>query len=301
VSALTSGPRPPLATILPLCAALGYAFAAMMLKRATERGAGPWRIAFITNWIAALIFTPWWLTPHQPFTWTNLLHAIICGVAFFVGQVFTFLALSRGDVSVATPVMGTKVIFVALFVTLFAGESLSPALWIAALLTAFAAALMGGKRTGCAEHFGRSLLYGFTAAAAFSLTDVLQQQWVPAWGFGPFDATLFLTLAVLSLGLIPTFSAPLRDLPAASWCWALGGGLLLSIQATGIAYSIATFHEVTTSNILYNTRGIWSVVLVWVIGHWFGNVERSQGASVMVRRLFAALLLLAAVFLSISR
>ena len=76
---------------------------------------------------------------------------------------------------------------------------------------------------------------------------------------------------------------------------------MLSIQATGIAYSIATFHEVTTTNILYNTRGIWSVVLVWVIGHWFENAERSHGASVMLRRLAAALLLLAAVFLSIHR
>jgi hypothetical protein len=70
-----------------------------MLKRATERGAGPWRITFITNWVAATVFAPWWLAPHLPFTWSNLTHAVICGITFFVGQIFTFLALSRGDVS----------------------------------------------------------------------------------------------------------------------------------------------------------------------------------------------------------
>jgi len=293
--------RPPLATILPLCAALGYAFAALMLKRATERGAGPWRVTFITNWVAAAVFAPWWLAPHLPFSWSNLFHAIVCGIAFFVGQIFTFLALSRGDVSVATPVLGTKVIFVAIFGMAWAGERLGPAMWLAAFLTAVATMLLGGRSAAHAHHFGRSLFYGFSAAASFALTDVLQQRWVHHWGFGPFAATMFSTIAVMSLGLIPFFRAPLRDLARASWRWALAGGLTLSLQATGMAYSIATFHEVTTTNILYNTRGIWSVVLVWVIGHWFDNAEREQGARIMLRRLFAAMLLLAAVLLSIRK
>jgi drug/metabolite transporter (DMT)-like permease len=293
--------RPPLATILPLCAALGYAFAALMLKRATGRGAGPWRVTFITNWAAAAVFSPWWFAPHLPFTWSNLMHAIACGITFFIGQIFTFLALSRGDVSVATPVLGTKVIFVAIFAIAWAGEKLNGGMWLAAFLTAIATMLLGGRSASHAHHFGKSLFYGFSAAASFALTDVLQQRWVQQWGFGPFAASMFLTIAVLSFGLIPVFSAPLRDLAAASWRWALAGGLALSLQATGMAYSIATFHEVTTTNILYNTRGIWSVVLVWVIGHWFENAEREQGTSIMLRRLFAAMLLLVAVFFSIRR
>jgi hypothetical protein len=124
---------------------------------------------------------------------------------------------------------------------------------------------------------------------------------VQQWGFGPFAATMFLTIAVMSLGLIPFFSAPMRGLAGSSWRWAIGGGFTLSLQATGMAYSIATFHEVTTTNILYNTRGIWSVILVWVIGHWFDNAERDQGTPIMLRRLFAAMLLLVAVLLSIRR
>lgn len=294
--------RPPIATILPLCSALGYAFAALMLKRATERGAGPWRVTFITNWVAAAVFAPWWFTPHLPFTWSNLFHAITCGIAFFIGQIFTFLALSRGDVSVATPVLGTKVIFVAVLGVALAGEKLGPMMWIAAFLTAMATMMLGGRSPGHnAHHFGKSLFYGFSAAASFAMTDVLQQRWVQQWGFGPFAGTTFLTIAVLSIGLIPFFRAPLGSLAKSSWRWALAGGLTLSLQATGMAYSIATFHEVTTTNVLYNTRGIWSVVLVWLIGHWFDNAERQQGSRVMLRRLFAAGLLLVAVVLSIWR
>ena len=39
---------------------------------------------------------------------------------YVVAQSLTMIALSRGDVSVATPVMGTKVVFVAVLVTLIA-------------------------------------------------------------------------------------------------------------------------------------------------------------------------------------
>jgi drug/metabolite transporter (DMT)-like permease len=293
--------RPPLATILPLCSALGYAFAALMLKRATERGAGPWRVTFITNWLAAAVFTPWWLAPHMPITWLNLVHAATCGATFFVGQIFTFLALSRGDVSVATPVLGTKVIFVAIFGIVLAGEKLGATLWLATFLTVVATFLLGGRLSGHPQHFGTSLFYGFSAAASFALTDVLLQRWVQQWGFGPFVATMFHSIALFSLGLIPLFRAPLRELATSSWRWAVAGGLTLSLQAIGMAYSIGTYREVTTTNILYNTRGIWSVVLVWVIGHWFENAEREQGAPIMLRRLFAATLLLVAVFLSIRR
>jgi hypothetical protein len=77
--------------------------------------------------------------------------------------------------------------------------------------------------------------------------------------------------------------------------------LLLSAQALCISYAIAVYREVTKANILYNTRGIWSVVLVWIVGHWFENSEREHGTRVMIRRLAGAALLLSAVFLSIRR
>jgi drug/metabolite transporter (DMT)-like permease len=291
--------RSTLATFLPLGSALGYTFAVLMLKRATERGVGPWRVTFITNCMAALFFAPWWFAGGSEFAWTKLLQAMTAGAVFFVGQIFTFLALSRGEVSLTTPILGTKVIFVALLAAAIAGDRLGPGLWLAALLTTVATALLGGELRTRSERLRPSLIFGFSAAAAYALTDVLQQRWVPAWGFGHFAPVMFGTIALLSFGLIPFFREPLGALPPATWRWAIGGGAMLAIQATGIAYCIATFREVTTTNILYNTRGIWSVLLVWVIGHWFGNTERAAGTGVMLRRLWGALLLLAAVFLAL--
>jgi drug/metabolite transporter (DMT)-like permease len=282
--------------LIPLGSALGYAIAALMLKRGTE-GAGPWRVACLTNWLAAAVFSLLWLWPAaHPASVPNVLHAVITGTAFFVGQVFTFLALSRGDVSVATPVLGSKVIFVALFTVLLGTGEISGTTWLAVLLTAAATALLGGGGTTHRDALFRSLLYGFCAAAAFALTDVTQQRWLREWGFTHYMPTMFLTLAFLSLGLLPLFVRDGREVSAASWRWMLSGGIVLCFQAFGVAWSIATIGA-TTTNVLYNSRGMWSVVLVWSIGHWFGNEERSRGRAVMLRRLGGSLLLLGAIAL----
>ncbi|MEY5027299.1 MAG: hypothetical protein RLZZ244_2827 [Verrucomicrobiota bacterium] len=291
--------RSPLATLLPLCSAFTYTFAALTLKRATERGVGAWRVTFIANWMVALGFLPWLLQGGEPYTLTTLAQATLSGCAFFVGQIFTFLAITRGDVSLTTPILGTKVLFVALLAPFFAHESLNPVLWGSAGLTCLATALLGGEFQTNSKRLIPSLLYGISAALAYATTDILQQCWAPNLGFGHFAPVMFATIGFLSLGLLPFFDEPLTALPAPAVSLAMGGGLLLTAQATGIAFSIAQFHEVTLTNILYATRGIWSVLVVWSVGHWFQNTEKSVGTTLMLRRLLGAAILLGAVLLSL--
>lgn len=297
-----SRPVPPI-YFIPLASALGYGIAALMLKRATERGAGSWRVSFVTNWMLAACFSLLWLLPSEhPVTTLSVMHAAFTGLLFFIGQVFTFLALSRGDVSVATPVLGSKVIFVALFSVMLGTAEVTPRMWVAVVLTAAATALLGSGG-GTVKDRGvilRSMFFGFCAAAAYSYTDVLQQRWVPQWGFNHYAPTQFLTVALLSFGLIPFFRGSLRDLTPSAWRWTLGGSLVLAIQAGGVAWSIV-FIGATITNVLYNSRGMWSVVLVWTVGHWFGNVERTRGRAVMLRRFAGSLLLLAAIALIVRR
>ncbi|MHA3770655.1 EamA family transporter [Verrucomicrobiota bacterium sgz303538] len=291
----------PFHLLVPLTSGAVYAVAALFLKRSTEGGAGPWRTAFITNWVQAIVFAPFWLLGGEPFAWDHFLHAAIAAVAFFIGQIFTFLALSRGDVSVTTPVLGTKVIFVALLTVLLVGEPIRPSWWSAAVLTASATALLGGAKRGAPRNqaAAASLLYAFPAALAFATTDVLQQKWARAWGFGHFAPVMFFVVALLSCALVPFFHGPLRELSPSTWRALLPGSVLLSMQASGVAYSIIAFGGATVVNILYNTRAIWSVMLVWTIGHWFSNTERMQGSGVMGQRLCGAMVLLAAIVLAV--
>ena len=195
--------------------------------------------------------------------------------------------------------MGTKVVFVALLAPFFAGEKLGLALWCSALLTCVATALLSGEFRTNSKRLIPSLIFGISAAICYATSDIMQQRWGKNLGFGHFAPIMFATIGVLGCGLIPLFSAPLSALPRASLCWGLAGGLLISLQATGIAYSIAVYNEVTLTNILYTTRGIWSVLLVWSVGHWFSNTEKSVGSAIMLRRLLGAALLLCAVLLGL--
>jgi drug/metabolite transporter (DMT)-like permease len=287
--------------LVPLGAALGYAFAALMLKRGTE-GAGPWRVNFLTNWVQATLFSLFWLVPTEhAASVANVSHAVLSGALFFVGQIFTFLAISRGDVSVATPVLGSKVIFVALFSAALGAEMIAPSTWLAVLLTAGATLLLGiGHTPGQRDTIFLSLLYGFSAAMMYAMTDITQQCWVREWGFSHYIATLFLTVAVLSLTLLPLLRGDGRAVPGTSWYWIVGGASVLAVQACGVAWSIITIGA-TSTNVLYNSRGLWSVVLVWTIGQWFGNSERNRGRAVMLRRLAGSMLLLGAIFLIAHR
>ncbi len=291
----------PPALIAPLVSAFLYAFAAMALKRATEKGGGPWRIGFVTNCVQALLFAPIWLLGGAPFSWENLLHAGITGALFFVGQIFTFLALSRGDVSVVTPVLGTKVVLVAGFTVLILRTGIPAVWWWAAGLTVVATVLLGGGSAVKTSEltFKRSLVYGFTAATMYALTDVLAQQWSHQWGFGHFAPAMFVTVALLSFTFLPFFSGPLTALPAVTWRWLIGGAILLSAQAMGIAFAIMTHGEATLVNILYTSRGIWTIALVWMVGNWFGNTEHTHGPKVMIRRLIGSGLILIAVKLAV--
>ncbi|HVJ67798.1 MAG TPA: hypothetical protein VM510_07440, partial [Caulifigura sp.] len=51
----------------------------------------------------------------------------------------------------------------------------------------------------------------------------------------------------------------------------------------------------TTANVLYSARGMWSVLIVWLVGHWFGNREQSLGRGIFLARLLGAALMTAAV------
>ena len=281
--------------LIPLITAFLYALAIIFLKRALQEGTGSWRVTFVCNMVMAAGYQVCWAVHTQPFSATGAMHAALAGCTFFSGQVFTFLALNRGDVSVVTPILGTKVIWVAGFSMLLAGRALSPHLWIAVFTTAMGAAILGYQPGAHPRRVALSIGAALATSGSFGLTDVLVQKYAPVWGFGSFIPTMFLGVGVLSLGFIPF-------LKGSGWAplWLGTGAVVLAAQALGMAFAIATFRNATMTNIAYNTRGLWSITLVWMFGHWFRNTERDQGTRAMLLRLAGAGLLVTALFIASS-
>jgi hypothetical protein len=65
--------------------------------------------------------------------------------------------------------------------------------------------------------------------------------------------------------------------------------------------TIAIWQDAPGVNVVYATRGLWSIALVWHVGHHLRNTERhSAGPRTMLQRACAALLLLGAVALTVQ-
>jgi drug/metabolite transporter (DMT)-like permease len=288
---------PPLVALaLPLASAIVYVIAAMLMRRAADFGIGFWRTTFVASLVGVVVFAPLWLlggTFRADLLWQPALVALL----FTGGSILNLISLDRGDVSIATPVLGIKIILVAVFVTLFGGQSVSPKLWIAAVLSTAAIVLLNRSRAAHHHHVTTTILTAGGSAASFALFDVLVQRFSQDWGLGRFLPTMLGFVAIYSIGLVPRFPAPLSAIPAAGWKWLLAGCVLMAAQSLVFVASIAWFQEATAANVIYSSRGLWSVVAVWLIGHWFHNQEQKLGASVLGWRLVGSALLLAAIAL----
>ncbi len=274
-----------------------------MLKRASVLGVGPWRIGFLANWAMFLVFLPWGLLQPgasgamPPMFWQPALN----GLLFLAGQTFIFLALQQGDVSVTTPVMGTKVLLVALFSLVLHAGAVSGQWWVAAALSTAAVALLQfGEPRGTRGRVGRTVALAGMSALSFSLCDVLLQKWSGAWGSGRYVLLMFSCNAVYVFAFVPFFRAPLRALDRRAWLWTGVGALLLAINNAGIAVAIAVWKSPVTVNIFYSIRGLFSVGVVWAIGHWFASEEKHLAPRVFRVRLGGAALMLAAIVLVLA-
>lgn len=287
--------------LLPLGAAVGYSFASLFLKKALTEGAHPIACFHINNWASSLVFLPLVLLEKQPVAWHQWYVPVGLGVLFFTGSWFTFIAMQRGDVSLVTPVLGSKVVFVAVSASLLIAGSMKPLMWIAAIITTAGIFLMSATdwKTPKGARLAGPVVMALTSAAIFAFADVILQKWAP--GFGAFT---FLTLLALTTGGLSLFAmALLPKAPPMPWNratqWSLAGSFLIAAQSVVVGIALAFFDDAVGVNVVYATRGLWSLVVVAWLGPLIGNRERHESGHAYGLRILAALLLLAGVIFAV--
>lgn len=268
-----------------------------------ELGAGAIRAVFMTNLMLALAFLPLFFFSDTPLQLKGIEKPLYASFAVFVGQLFTVTAIRIGDITVQGPVMGIKIVFVAALSVLLGAGTVPIIWWVAACLAAFAIFLLGFSGINAGRRIYLGVLFAIGASFAFALEDVFIQKWASVGEFGElnFIAVMMVALAIESIGLVPFFRWRLRDIPKNAWNWLLTGAFLMGLQGICFTIPIAIMGKATVVNILYSSRGLWSIGLVWLVGHWFSNKEASTvGKTVMLQRLTGALLLFAAIVLVLS-
>lgn len=286
--------------LLPLLAAVSFALSALVFKRAFAEGAGIAHGVVVNNVVLGLIFFPLIGLETRPVPWALWYQPVLTAALFVLGHLLNVVSLRWGDVSVATPLLGSKVIFVALVGRWVFGTPLTPAQWAAAALATMGVLVMGWTDLQAGGRRGLTTVTALSSAAAFALTDTTIQAWGGAFGVWSFLSLQFAALGLLSLATWPVFGWRSLAAPRPAWNWLAGAVALSGLQALIITWTIATWRDAAGVNVIYATRGLWSIVLVWSIGHWLKNTERHRvGGKSMGIRLVGAGLILGAVVLTV--
>lgn len=281
-----------------LLAGFAYALAALVMKRSTTGSVGIWQAAFVSNLAGACalstLFSLEGTIPSLGALWQPAVAALL----FLLGQVMSIVAFTRGDVSVATPMLGLKILMVAGLTWLILEQPLPPRVWTSATLATLAVGMLGFSRNRAAlRRAGFTAGCTVVAAAAYALFDVLVQHWSPAWGVGRFPPLIGVFAAGFSLAMIPLFQTPLWAIPRHDWYYLGGASLLFGLQVLLFVGTIAAWGYAAVANVMFSSRGIWSVVLVLLLGHWLAKSERLLGRRILGYRLVGAVLLTAAIVL----
>lgn len=283
--------------LIPLLCAILYPLGTLFMKRALGKGADLWSSLAVNYWVMALIFLAVFPLESRAIPWDLWYQPALLGLTAFAGQGFALKAISSGDLTIATPALGSKVLMVALLTEIILRQPVPLSWWIAASLS-FAAVFFLQKGTPASRRgVALTLACSLSAAACFSLGDVLIQKWAPVWGAFHLIPAFALASAVYSLALLPLMRKPLLSFKGAAWKWLLIGSALLGLQSLLLTVTIGLWGKATLVNIAFSSRGLWNFLLIWFVGHWFANREREAGGEVMASRLIGAGLMFAAILL----
>jgi drug/metabolite transporter (DMT)-like permease len=287
--------------LLPFCSSVLVVLGLLCLKRAQERGVSTWTSIILVCWSSACVFPVLSLMGGTMQPAVMVWQPAIIGALFLAGQWFTFLAVARGDVSIAAPVLGVKVLIVPAASRFLVDEALLTRVWIAAAIAVAGIAFVQTRdATVDRSRILASVSYALLAACTMTLFDLLIQRWAPDWGAGYFLPIAFACAALYSLAFVPLADRP-ADLRRLGVIRPLAvGALLMTVQAIGMTLTLGLFGDATRVNIVYSLRGLWGVLLTWMLARQVNVSGLGPSHRTMVMRLIGAVLIGVSVLISVT-
>ncbi|MGB0416343.1 MAG: hypothetical protein ACPGKS_05805 [Coraliomargarita sp.] len=246
----------PIVTLCATGAAVLYAIGSLDIKKALARGTDRRAAIAWTNIAMAIWSLPLFFLSRELFTLQGFMLALAAGVALFLGRIFVVKALDVGALSIVGPLLGLKTLFVASFAVILGQVALSPAVWIAVLLASVGMALVQRGPKSKSKAYSRAIFYAVIASLLFASTDILVVEARESLSVGWLMPTLFLTVGLLVplLGTIPT--PPLEGRANLK-----RGSILMGFQTSVVVLAICLTGQAVVVNIIYASRGLWSVVV----------------------------------------
>jgi len=287
--------------LFPLIAALLYPLASLLLKRAMQLGVSAFACQAIFAFSLPLVSLPLLISINRFPEVSQWGWVALSTVFLVVAQWVTILAVRAGDVSVQTPIMGSKLVMVAMLASAFGVDRLGWLGWLGVLIAVPAIFVITGGSLSAWKKSWLTVVLALTACAMFAVSDVVSAAKATAIGAATFVLLQGFMHVPFGLVLTPIGLKQSANARPDAWWFALGGGLALGLQSLCIGWTLCRYANATEANMIYSTRGLWGVLLVLAVGHWFGNVEAREAApGVMRTRLIGAIMLIIAVGLVLT-
>ena len=288
--------------LLPVAAAAAYCLSVLFVKASTADGKlSPTSILATTNFLMFLAFLPTLLCNWQSINPHLLWQPLLTGIFFAIGNWATFQCSHKGEVSLMTPIMGIKILLVILFLHTIVGGETPKSLIFAGLLCCAAVFIMGYSKSDTTPRGKRLWTYALAAIAciSYAMCDVLFQKFT-----GNFDGMIILSLnnivlAILSVPYIKTICRDFRNANNKTLALGTFSAILMTVEAVLMVIAIIGEVGAGLCNILYNTRGIMSVLLILAAGRINPSLRELNKASTL-RRLTGSAMIMLAVYTALA-
>ena len=138
-----------------------------------------------------------------------------------------------------------------------------------------------------------STLLAILGAIAMSFFDICIQSWAKDWKAGALLPIAFAFSALFATAFLPLADRPSFIREKGAMRLLIFGSVLMAIQAIGMTVTLAIWGEAPQVNIVYSLRGMWGVLIPWLL---FRHLkDNSVSNRVMTMRLVGAILIALAV------
>ena len=277
-------------------------------QRAMGRKSAALRLLAVSHLLMAAVCIPltWaaWPASPPPVRLFALPLALSVGL-YLLGQSSLFAALRRVEASRMAPLLGLKIVMLAVIVSFVLGHVLDTRQWLAvALSVAAAVMLQAGRGAVPAGAFG----FVLSCCLCFAISDIFILRLIDGLQAGAMTSSVVLsrlhagglamalTYGVCGLLFVPLVVA-LRPYTRADWVAAAQYASAWLLSMVGL-YCCFGLVGIVFGNILQSTRGVMSVAIGAALAHlgWH-ELEQRVDRATLLRRLAAALLMTAAIAL----
>lgn len=286
--------------LFPFFSAVLYCVSIILVKYATRSGTfGGISMLVMNNITSGLVFIPAIFfdntMPDWSIVWQPLLASGFCAI----GNIAIFICAEKGEVSLMTPIMGIKIMFVIFFSRMLLNTTIPHTITVAGIICCLAVFIMGWQKKSLRSNkLTITILLALCACISYALCDVIMQKYAPNFTR---NAMLSLTTIAMPLSIIPFLPRFFRDVARSSKTTLAVGAtsaIIMVFEMYLMFLSIIGEVGAALCNILYNTRGIISVILIFIVGKFIKEMKEVSKASAL-QRIVGATMILIAVFIVI--